>query len=58
MGNPLKHSTTLEWPKAWKKARASKTDSEVTTLIEGNLNDIENIICEATQEVVDEAISE
>jgi len=41
-----------------RKQKASKTDSEVTTLTEGNLNDMENIIREATQEAVDEAMSE
>lgn len=57
-GTPLKRSATQKKPKAWKKSKAFKTDSEVTTLIKGNLNDIENIIHEATREAVDEAMLE
>lgn len=55
---PLKHSATPERSKPRKKAKSFKIDSQVTTLMEGNLNDIENVIHEATQEAVDEAMSE
>lgn len=58
MGTPLKHSATPERMKAQKKEKASEPNSEVSTLTEGNLNEIENIVHEATQEVVDEAMLE
>lgn len=57
-GAPLKCSTTPEWPKPWKKVNASKTDNEVTTLTEGDLNDIENDVREAIRDAIDEAMSE
>lgn len=40
-GSPLKHSMIPEWLKPQKKAKESKTNSEVITLTEGDLNDIE-----------------
>jgi len=57
-GAPLKRSVTPEWPKPWKKAKASKTDNEVTILIEGDPNDIKNVVHEDTHDGIDKAMSE
>jgi len=44
-------------PKLRKKEKASKLDSEVTTLTTGDLNDIKDAIHDATQDAVDKAMS-
>lgn len=56
--SPLKRSVPSERLKPRKKAKASKTDSGVTTLTEGDLTDIENTIQDTAREEVDEAMSE
>jgi len=55
---PLKHPAQQEWPKPQKKAKASKTNNGVTTLIEGDLNYIENTVRDAARDAVNEAMTE
>lgn len=57
-GAPLKWLAQPERLKPQEKAKASKVDSEVTTLIEGDLNDIENTVWDTTQDAVDKAMSD
>ncbi len=56
--SPLKRPRQQERSNPLNKAKASKMDSGVTTLTEGGLNDIENIVWDTAQDVVDEAMSE
>lgn len=56
--SPLKWLVQPEWLKPWKKAKASKIDSGVTTLTDGDLNDIKNTIQDTTQHALHEAMSE
>lgn len=57
-GAPLKWSAQAEQLKPWKNVKESKSNCEVTTITEGDLNDIENTIQDSTQDVVDEAMSD
>lgn len=57
-GDPLKRPVQPEHPKPQKKAKASKADNEVTTLTEGELNEIESTVRDTTLDAVDEAMSE
>lgn len=56
--SPLKRSVQQECPKPQKKAKASKTNSGVTTLMEGDLNDIENTVQDVALDIVNRAMSE
>lgn len=55
---PLKQPRLTEWSKSQKKTNASKLDRELVTLTEGDLGEIEDTICEVTQEVFNEAMIE
>jgi len=57
-GLPLKRPQLTEWSKSQKKTKASKLDRELVTLTEGDLGEIEDTVCEVTQEVFNEAMIE
>jgi len=56
--SPLKWPAQQDWSKPRKKAKVSKTDSGVTTLTEGDLNDIENTVWDIARDAVDKAMLE